>query len=167
MKYSSKQVLLESIEQEHERFLALARSVPHARYDDPGVWGDAWTIKDLFAHLTEWEQMLLGWHREGLAGSSPALPAPGFKWSQTPALNQAIWRKHQSRSLSAVLRDFAASYEEIHALAVSLSEEQLLAPGYLSWTGRLPFASYFGPGTCSHYRTATKILKRWLKGVRH
>jgi hypothetical protein len=165
MRYSSKQALIESIEQEHERFLILARSIPQARYLEPGVWGDRWTIKDLFAHLTEWEQMFLRWHREGLAGGSPALPAPGFNWGQTPALNLSIWRKHSSRSLRSVLRGFATSYREIHALAASLSEDQLLTPGYLAWTGRLPLASYLGPNSCSHYRTASKILKRWLKAT--
>jgi hypothetical protein len=166
MRYQSKQDLLQSIELEHERFLAVARSIPEARYGDQGVWGDGWAILDLFAHLTEWEQMFLGWYREGLGGGRPAMPAPGFNWSQTPALNHAIWSKHHRRPLESVLRDFAASYREVHALAEALSEAQLLEPGHFAWTGRLPLVSYLGPNSCSHYRTAARILKRWLKGVR-
>jgi len=165
MRYTSKQDLLQSIDQEHEQFLAVAGSIPEARYREEGVWGDGWTVLDLFAHLTEWEQLFLGWYREGLGGS-PAVPAPGYKWNQTPALNRAIWRKHHARSLRSVLRDFAASYREIHALAASLSEEELLEPGHFAWTGRLPLSAFLGGNSCSHYRTARKILQRWLRGVR-
>jgi hypothetical protein len=47
----------------------------------PGIVGE-WSAKDVLAHLTEWEQMVLGWYHAGLAGETPALPAPGFKWSE-------------------------------------------------------------------------------------
>jgi hypothetical protein len=30
-------------------------------------------------------------------------------------------------------------------------------------TGKNPLTTYLGANTCSHYRTATKILKRWLR----
>jgi hypothetical protein len=32
-----------------------------------------------------------------------------------------------------------------------------------AWTGKNPLTTYLGANTCSHYRTATKILKRWLR----
>jgi len=166
MRFHSKRDLVQDIAQEHARFLALAASIPQSRYGEAGVWGDGWTIQDLFVHLTAWEQLFLGWYREGLASGSPILPAPGYKWNETPALNQAIWSRHRARPLEDVLRGFAASYGELLALAESLSEAELLEPGHFRWTGRLPLASYLGPNSCSHYRTATKILKRWLKGVR-
>jgi hypothetical protein len=166
MRYRSKQELLDRIDEEHERFLAVANAIPQDRYRESGVWGASWNILDLIAHLTEWEQMFLRWYREGVCGTDPALPAPGYKWSQTPALNEAIWRQHHERPLQSVLVDFAKSFDEIRALAESLSEDQLLTPGYFAWTGRLPLVAYLGPNTCSHYRTATKILKRWLRGVR-
>ena len=129
----------------------------------PGVWGDDWTAKDLFAHLTEWEQMFLGWYRDGLAGRKPSLPAPGFRWNETPRLNRAIWRKHRHASWPSVRRRFDASYVEILTLAESLPEEALLAPGSFAWTKANPLVTYLGANTASHYRTATKILKRWLR----
>lgn len=69
MKYTSKTAFVERMHAEHARFLSLAASIPRARYDEPGVWGEGWTVKDLFAHLTEWEQMLLAWYNAGLAGA--------------------------------------------------------------------------------------------------
>jgi hypothetical protein len=163
MRYASKRELVERIEKEHEALVALVRSIPRSRYREEGVWGDGWTILDLLAHLTEWEQMFLGWYREGLKNGSPDLPATGFKWNQTPALNQAIWRKHRRKSARRVVEEFEASYDEISTLVQRLSSEELLAPGHFAWTGKYPLTTYLGPNTCSHYSFATKVLKRWIR----
>lgn len=163
MRFSSKQELLDSIEREHRTLVELLDSIPKKRYREPGVWGDGWTIQDLLAHLTEWEQMFLRWYREGLEGGTPALPARGYKWNQTPELNQAIWRKHRRKSLARVLADFESSYEEILALARKLPPGALLESGHFAWTKKHPLTTYLAPNTTSHYRTATKILKRWLR----
>lgn len=161
MKFNSKEELLESIETEHDRFLALAATVPRQRYSEPEVWGDGWTLKDLFAHLTEWEQMFLEWYRLGLGGEEFPRPAAGYKWNQTPALNREIWRRYRGWSWKKVHERFETSYEEIVELVRGLSSEALLTPGHFEWTGEYPLTTYLAPNTCSHYRTATKILKRW------
>ncbi len=166
MGFASKRELIAQIEQEHQNLVDLASSIPIERYGEGGVWGDGWSVKDLFAHLTEWEQMFLRWYREARAGREPALPAPGYKWSQTPELNRAIWRKHRAKSIGKVLEEFEASYAEILALVHTLSAKELLAPGHFGWTGKHPLTTYLAPNTCSHYRTASRILKRWLKGQR-
>lgn len=97
MRFKSKTEFVESVETEHELFCKLVRSVPIEGYREPEVWGDGWTICDLLAHLTEWEQMFLGWYQAGLNGGQPIMPAPGFKWNETPRLNRAIQSKHNSQ----------------------------------------------------------------------
>lgn len=165
MRFTSKRELLERIEREHRTLVDLLGAIPRTRYRERGVWGDGWTVNDLLAHLTAWEQMFLRWYREGRRGGRPALPAPGYTWGETPALNRAIWRAHHRDSTPAVLRRFGASYREILALARRLPSAALLSPGRFAWTGKLPLSAYLGPNTCSHYRTAARILKRWLGGV--
>lgn len=110
--------------------------------------------------------MFLRWYREGTGGTHPALPAPGYKWNQTPELNQAIWHKHRQKSTKRVLEEFDASYDEILSLVRALPAKKLLTPGIFAWTGKHPLTTYLAPNTCSHYRVATKILKRWLKAQR-
>ncbi len=73
-----------------------------------GVWGDGWTLCDLVAHLAEWQHMFLAWYDAGLRGVTPQLPAPSYKWSQTPQLKRAIWEKHRSRSQATVRADLEA-----------------------------------------------------------
>ena len=50
MRFSSKKALIESIEASYDELVSLAGSIPAKRYAVKGVWGDEWTIKNLFAH---------------------------------------------------------------------------------------------------------------------
>lgn len=164
MRFASKAELIEGIEETYRAFVELTRSIPKTRYREAGVWGDDWTLQDLLWHLTEWHRMCLGWYREGRDGGSPALPAAGYKWNQTPALNRAIWLKHRRKTLAEALGEFETSHEEILSLVRRLSPKDLLAPGRFAWTGQHPLTTYLAPNTSSHYRWATKVLKRWLSG---
>jgi hypothetical protein len=165
MRYKSKQLLMDDIRREHDSLCALLREVPKVRWREQGVWGDGWTVSDLVAHLAEWQRMFLGWYEDGLRGVKPEMPAAGYKWSETPRLNRAIWVKHRSRSAAAVRADFDSGYRRIFQVAEALSPEQLLAPGHFDWSGKHPLTTYLGPNTASHYRFAIKAIKRWLKGA--
>ena len=43
-----------------------------------GVTKGGWSVKDVLAHLVEWQAMNLDWYAAGLRGERPAIPAPGF-----------------------------------------------------------------------------------------
>lgn len=163
MKYESKKALIAQIEGEHATLVELVDSIPPKLRESPGVWGDGWNVKDLLAHLTEWEQMFLRWHRDGTVGKTPDMPAKGYKWNEIRALNRAIREKHKDVSWRRVRTAFDASYQEVLALAKKRTENQLLSPGQFAWTKKYPLTTYLGANSCSHYRFAIKALRRWLK----
>ena len=163
MKYNSKEELVESIEKEYQNLRELLDSLPESRYKEPGVWGDDWTINDLIAHLSEWHRLFLGWYREGLTGEVSHMPAPGYKWNETPRLNRDIWRKHEGRPTKEVWGEFESSHVEVLQLVREASSEELLSPGYFPWSGKNSLATYLGPNTASHYRFAVKVVRRWLR----
>ncbi|MEO1009312.1 MAG: ClbS/DfsB family four-helix bundle protein [Planctomycetota bacterium] len=163
MKYASKADFVDRMHREHTRFLGTAAKIPEHRYDKPGVWGKDWTVKDLFAHLTAWEGLFFGWHEAGLRGQTPAMPADGYKWNQTPQLNEAIWRAHEADPWHEVRNAFDRSFERVCVFVDDLDERDLLEPGRFEWTGKHPMVSYFGANTASHYASATKILQRWIR----
>ena len=163
MKYTSKTDLVEDIEGQHARLMEILGEVPQDQYEVGGVWGDGWSIKDLIAHLTEWLNLFHGWHEAGLQGRTPHLPSPGYKWSETPTLNRAIWAKHQAKDVGAVLRDFDRAHSRVLSLIKSLAPPDLLEPGRFAWTGKNPLITYVGANTASHYRFGIRVLKRWRR----
>jgi uncharacterized protein (TIGR03083 family) len=153
---------LTAIEKERGALETLLEALTDEQVTDPGVVGD-WSVKDVLAHLVEWEQMVLGWHATGLRGETPEIPAPGFKWNQTPQLNQHIYEKHRDRPLDEVLEQFQASHREILAVIQGLSNKELFTAGQFAWTKKNTLGAYMVSATSSHYLWARKEIRKGLK----
>jgi len=120
-----------------------------------------WSVKDVLAHLVEWEQHLIAWYAAGLRGEVPTLPA--MNRQETDAFNQAIYEKHCRRTLDDILADFHTSYEEILATVQAIPEQDLFARGRYAWTGKWDLASYVAGCTCNHYCWAKTQIRKWMK----
>ena len=83
---TTKKQLLEAIEVEQKALDQLLAELSLAQMTQPGIVGE-WSVKDVLAHLLEWQQMVLNWYSTGLKGKVPAIPAEGLNWSQIPELN--------------------------------------------------------------------------------
>ncbi len=159
---TTKEEILTQSRAQHDALENLICSLCREEIIQPGAVGD-WSVKDVLAHLTTWEQMALGWYRAGQRGEMPSLPAPGYQWNETAALNRKIYEKHQHRSLDAVLADFRSSYTEIMALILSLSEEDLFTPGHCQWTHQNDLATYLIAATYTHYRWARMEIRQGMR----
>ncbi len=123
--------------------------------------GPARSGKDALAHLYAWHVLLLNWYRDGENGT-PHLPAKGYKWSQTRDLNQVLHDEHVDTELASIRRKLKLSHGRVCKLVDSISEIQLLKPGQFEWTGKNALMSYIAPNTVSHYRWATKKIRRLI-----
>ncbi|MCU0281239.1 MAG: ClbS/DfsB family four-helix bundle protein, partial [Acidimicrobiia bacterium] len=85
--------LLAAIDSELARLIAQVQQVPPADRLRPGACGE-WSVKDVLAHLDAWHEMFLDWEAAGCRGEKPVIPAPGYTWATTPALNEEIRRRH-------------------------------------------------------------------------
>lgn len=122
-----------------------------------------WSAKDYLAHLYEWQQMFFQWYEAGKRGETPTTPAPGYKWNQLPALNQAIYERYRDVPLETIQPDFRASHARALALAESLSEADLFTPGLYPWMRDGILAGYLSANGANHYRWALKDLKKALR----
>jgi hypothetical protein len=159
---TTKADLLTAIDKERSALEALLEPLTPEQLVAPGVVGE-WSVKDVLAHLIEWEQMCLGWHRTGLRGETPEMPAPGYKWNQTPDLNQMIYEKHRNRALDDVLAQFGTSHQEILGVIQELSNKELFAAGRYAWSKKNAIGTYFVSATSSHYLWARKAIRKGLK----
>jgi hypothetical protein len=130
----------------------------------PGVTRGGWSVKDVLAHLVEWQQMNLGWYAAGLRGETPAMPAPGFTLRELPRLNAMIYRKHHRRSLQAVMRDYHLYHERVVKLIMALPDADLVALRRFSWTGpSWALSDYLRAATAAHYLWARRRIRRWWR----
>ncbi len=128
----------------------------------PGVM-EEWSVKDVLAHLVEWEQMVLSWHAAGLRSQVPPIPAEGFNWGRLPQLNQRIYEKHRDRALADVQKQFQATHRKMLKTLEGLSEKDLFTPGRYAWTKKLTLAAYITSCTSSHFRWARAGIRKGLK----
>jgi hypothetical protein len=124
----------------------------------PGSMGD-WSVKDILAHLVDWEGRLISWYRAGLRGEIPETPAPGITWRQLPKLNQDGYEQHKDDSLEEVLDQSNRSFEEVLALVESMNEREIFETGIYPWTGESALLSWIAANTASHYNWAQRNIR--------
>ena len=159
---TNKDDLLIAIEKERSALELFLETLTSEQMTEPNTVGE-WSVKDVMAHLIAWEQMCLGWYQAGLRGETPSLPAPGFKWNQTPQLNQQIFEKWRKRPLIEITDQFHASYREILTVIKGLSNEQLFASGQYVWTKKNTLGTYMVSATSSHYLWARREIRKGLR----
>lgn len=149
-------------QEEYDALDAFLAKLDPQQMTEPGMLGE-WSVKDVLAHLYEWQQMFFRWYGTGLRGETPVTPAEGFKWNQLPALNQQIYEKYREIPLDQAMELFRESHQKMMALIESLSHEQIFTPGFFPWTKASPLVSYIHPNTGSHYRWARTGLRKGFK----
>lgn len=159
---TSKTDLLNAIDTEYAALCDELAARSPEKLTEPGIVGE-WSVKDVMAHLLEWIQMCMGWHQAGLMGETPQIPAPGYKWNQTPALNQHIYEKNRERTLDDIQAEFHRSAQEILDLIRNLSNEQLFSAGQYAWTKKNTLGAYMVSATSSHYLWARKEIRKGFR----
>jgi len=159
---TNKAALLEEMEKEHQ---LLVQSIAKLSIDDllaPATCGE-WSVKDVMAHITEWEQHALSWYRAGLRGEKPKTPDADFGWDQIDALNHAMYLKHREDALSDVRAAFEHSYQELLEAVNAMSEEVLFEPNQFAWTSEYILADLIIDSTSKHYRGHNKDILAWQR----
>ncbi|MFX0055306.1 MAG: ClbS/DfsB family four-helix bundle protein [Promethearchaeota archaeon] len=161
-KLRTKDSIIERIHVERRRLEKNLASLSDEDMLVPGVIAE-WSVKDIMAHLFDWEQRFLGWYKAGLQGEVPETPAPGLKWSQLHILNQEVFEKHRNRILEDVKAEFQSSYERLLEAINGIPEEDLFEVGRFEWTGAENIAGYILANSANHYRWAKTRILRWIK----
>jgi hypothetical protein len=162
-RYPTKAALLEAIHQERTLLEKKIASLTPEEMVWPGSM-DSWSVKDILAHLVDWEQRFIGWYEAGRRGEEVHTPAPGMTWRDLPRLNQEGYERHRDCPLADVLADFQSSFQQILALVQSISEEEMFSAERYPWTGNWRLVGYIAGNTCDHYRWArTQVRPRRIR----
>jgi len=120
-----------------------------------------WSIKDVMAHITYWEQSIMRWYRTGLTSADVDAPAPGFGWDQVDQLNHSVYEEHQADPLEEVQAAFDRSFAEVSIFINSLGETELFEGHQYAWLGDFVLVDLVLNNTVDHYREHFKAILAW------
>ena len=126
---------------------------------------DTFSIKDLTVIRTWWLEAVQRWITDGLDGKTFPLPAEGYKWNETPALNLQTAQQHQDTSLHDAREKLHADNYDLLRLISSLDDHQLTEVGVFEWAGKWPVMRWISVGSSSQYDGATKQIRKTLKSA--
>ena len=141
-----------------DRTLAL---VPATRMDEPGVCGH-WSVKDLIAHLTSWEQRTLRWLDEAESGTKLTVPEAGFGWHEFDRLNDVYYQRNRQLSLDEIVADFHATRQTMLARIEQFSEAELAGGGKFAGLFIDSPADAIEGNTSHHYELHLAQIRGWL-----
>ncbi len=161
LEQTHKAALLHNIRSEHESLDQTLEGMSATQMTTPGVYADdngEWTVKDILAHITWWEQSPFDWL--GLAHAVPRSPIPKGELSEDET-NNAIFEGSRNRSLDDVWSSFHRSYQQLVSAIEAASEEQLNQPRKSAPDGP-PIWEIFPGNTYEHYRIHHDSIRAWL-----
>jgi hypothetical protein len=159
---ATKADLLERTRSEHRRLEAALAGISEEVMLRPGTLGE-WSIKDVLAHISDWEQRFLGWYRAGQRGEIPEQPEPGLTWDDLDLLNHRIYEKHRARSLPDVQATFDASYRELITAVEAMSEDEIFTAGHFAWTRDRPLLIALRANADQHYAEHAGQIEAWRR----
>ena len=154
----TKKELLESIRTTRELLDKKFSKLTPKQMVWPGSMDD-WSVKDILAHLVDWEQRFIEWYKAGRRGEIPETPAPGYTWRELPKLNQEGFEKHKHETLEDVLERYEKSYREILELIEGMKEREIFEAKYYEWTGDSSLLPWIAANTSSHYNWARRNIR--------
>lgn len=169
----SKADLLQAAQDQYQKLTSLIESLTGAELNTPfdftndpkkteRHWGRDKNLRDIYAHLYEWHQLLLNWIAANENGAKkPFIPEP-YSWKTYGDMNVAFWQKHQQTNLEDAKKMFEKSHAEVLKFAEKYSNEQLFGRGIFPWVNT-DLGSYFVSVMPSHYDWAMKKLKAHRK----
>jgi len=120
-------------------------------------------IRDVLGHLHQWHSMFLEWYEVGMQDEKPDMPAKGYTWKDTSALNKKIWEGNLKTNLMEMRSKFEKSHLEVHDIIEKHSNDDLFDKMKYKWTGSTSLGAYLISATSSHYDWAIKLIKKVLK----
>ena len=157
----TKAELLRGIREERQRLENALKGVTGAdmaKTTKPGEW----SVKDILAHVSAWEDTFIKWYHVGLGGGK--VDKPNFhKAGVLAEMNRQFYEANRHRSLKDVLAGFEDSYQHILSVVESIPEKDMFTRGKYAWTGRQNLAVYIIANTSGHYPSHLKMIEALKK----
>ena len=124
---------------------------------------DDWSVKDLLAVRVWWTESVVDWIEAGRRGETPVTPAEGYRWRETPRLNNDIVKRARRESFRSLRARLLDGYQRVMALIEELEDTELLDVGEFEWAGNYPVSRWLSINTARQYTTARSFLRKAIR----
>lgn len=146
----NRQQLLKRLDKAWVELKTSYAGVSEAQLMEPGVTG-AWSIRDIIAHVTTWEEEALEHLPSVLEGRRP--PRYSVTYGGIDAFNALMTKRKEGLSLSEVLRQLDHTHQRLIEVIESAPEDQL--------THETRFRRRLRLDTYAHYPKHSEAIRRW------
>jgi hypothetical protein len=162
IKKYSKSEILENINSERELLETILAKFTDEQLVTKGIIGE-WSIKDILAHITAWEQRLIGWAKIGISGKEPEdFPT---NMDEVNAMNVESSSIDKKKTLSVVMQEFSESFPETVKAVEAIPPEMLEDLDYFKWR-KAPFWVIVAADTWWHYKEHQEDLEKALESFK-
>ena len=142
--------LLRRLDKAWTAFTASHAGLPDARLLEPGVTGK-WSVRDILAHVTTWEEEALKHLPLILEGGTP--PRYSVTYGGIDAFNALMTERKKSLSLSEVLKQQSEIHNRLVAFIGTVPEVQ--------FAGETQFRHRLRLDTYGHYPKHAEPIRKW------
>jgi hypothetical protein len=146
----NREQLLHKLDVAWDALKASYAGLQESELTESGVVGD-WSVKDILAHVTTWEEEALKYLPIIAGGGKP--PRYAVQYGGLDAFNALKSEQKRGLSLHDVLRQLDETHRQLMELVSSAPEEQ--------FTRDTPFRHRLRLDTYSHYPIHARMIKEW------
>jgi hypothetical protein len=116
-----------------------------------GVQGE-WSVKDILAHISAWEKLLLDRLGYVLSGQKPHYPVM-TSWDEVHRFNAQVYAENKDRPLTSVIIEFRSLFQGVVTVIEALEDDQLGQPYTYDFPDdRITLLQFIRANTIDHYR---------------
>ena len=157
----TKERMIESLQAERRRLEQNLAQIPAEAMSEPGVVAES-SVKDVLAHLADWEAHMPLWMAAARRGDPVAEIEPGLTWKQFEEFNQRIHARHRDQALGEVLAYFHETHRQFMEMVEAMPEDEMLEPGRYAFIGKGAVYNWLA-AYAAHDRWAKTHIRKWLK----
>ncbi len=158
----NKEQLISFAQNEYTKLMDLISKLNEKQRDSEYIF-DNRTTKDIVAHLYAWQLLELNWYKEGMKGNKPDIPAKGYTFKDSPALNEKLYQEYKNIKWEELFDKFKISHNSLLKIIESHTNDELYTKKKYIWTGSTDMAVYFRSALSSHYVWAQGLIKKHFK----
>ena len=159
-------VLAPALRDEFDRWDTLLAGLHEAQVTAP-EFAENWSIKDMVAHLWDWQQRSIARLEAALHDREPIYPAWPTQFDpeaegQPHDLNAWLYEQHRDQPWPSVYQNWRTGFLRVLELVEAIPQEDLLAVGRYPWLEGYVLLDVLR-GTCEHHHEhAEQLRHEWI-----